>query len=280
MALSSIGGQSGMMGANRTNKALKRTNRSLQKILEQLSTAQRINRASDDAAGLAISEALRTQVRGFKMASQNVNDAMSALNIADGVANESSAILQRQRELAIQARNDTLTDDQRQQLDVEYQNLTEELNRIAEATDFNTQEVANGEGLADGNAVIQAGPGAGDSVTLPQIDVTADALGVTGTSVATATDAQNAIASIDNALASLNTQRSTVGATVNRFVSTSNNLSVAQINTQAAESVIRDQDFAAGLAELTRQRLLQEGGIQAFSRFQEISANHLIGLLQ
>jgi len=275
-------GTTGIGGASRGRQALNRTNNSLKKILERLATGQRINRASDDAAGLSISEQLRTQIRGFKMASRNVADAMSALNIADGTANETTAILQRQRELTIQARNDTLTDDQRQILDTEYQQLSEELNRIAGSSQFNRQNVADGTDLADGDGEIQAGPNAGaeNVVALPEIDISADGLGITPTSIESAASAENALSVIDTALNNLGTQRSQIGATVNRFESIQNNLDVASVNTQAAESVLRDQDMASGISELTRQRLLQEGGMAAFSRFQEISASHLLGLLQ
>jgi flagellin len=277
-------GRTGGVGVSRTPNrlggTLEKTNRSLRRILERLSTAQRINRASDDAAGLAVSEQLRSQARGFKMADRNVTDAMSALNIADGAATEIEDMLQRQRELAIQARNGTLTDDQRQQLDVEFQQLTTEIGRIAENTQFNSQEVAGGEGLGTGNATIQAGANAGDEIALPAMDISVDALGLSGASVADFDSATQAVETIDNALDTLNTQRSSIGATVNRFTSTRNNLMVAETNTRAAESILRDQDMAAGLAELTRQQLLREGGVQAFQRFNEISANHILALFQ
>jgi flagellin len=264
---------------NRTAKTLGKTSRALNKILERLATAQRINRASDDAAGLSISEQLRTQVRGFKAASRNVSDAMSALNIADGAATEVEDMLQRQRELTLQAKNGTLTDDQRQALDVEFQQLQTEIDRVAESTEFNTQDLANGEGLSDGDAQIQAGPNEGDAVELPEMDMSVDALGLSGASIATLSDADDALGRIDSALDTLHEQRSAVGASVNRFESARNNLNVAEVNTQAAESVLRDQDMAAGLAELTRNQLLSEGGVAAFSRFNEISANHLLSLL-
>lgn len=280
MQVSRAGGPGGLSGLSRSRRALNQTNRSLKRILERLSTARRINRASDDAAGLSIAEQLSTQVRGFKMASRNVSDAMSALDIADGTTNEVSALLQRNRELAIAARNDTLTDDQRAHLDVEYQGNLEEIDRIASGAQFNTQGVAGGEDLASGTAQVQAGANAGDQVNLPQIDVDTGSLGVAGTSIASSAGAAAALAASDTGFTQLNTQRATLGATVNRFESIQNDLSVAQINTQAAESVLRDQDMAAGMAELTRQRLLQEGGTRAFARYREISANHLFALLQ
>ncbi|MBN1306499.1 MAG: hypothetical protein JXA18_01180 [Chitinispirillaceae bacterium] len=267
-------------GVQKTSNALKKTNRALQKILERLSTAQRINRASDDAAGLGVSEQLRSNIRGFKMASQNVQDATAALNIAEGSANEIGDMLQRQRELAMASRNDTLTDADRRSLDTEYQALTQEIERLAQGTDYNRQNTSNGTDLASGTASVQAGAEAGDQITLPRIDFTTTASGIAGTSIATAAEAQAALNNIDGALQSLGEQRAAVGATINRFASTVNNLSVAMINTQAAESVLRDQELAEGIAELTRQQLLREGGLTAFQRFNEFSRNHIMGILR
>jgi flagellin len=260
-------------------KALKRTNRDLAKILEQLSTATRINRASDDAAGLGVSEQLRSNIRGFKVASQNITDAMSALNIADGAANETTSILQRQRELASQARNDTLTDKDRTALDAEYQQLSKEIDRLAGATKFNDQDVVSGSGLSSGTSVIQTGAAAGDQVTLPQVDLKATSLGMAGSSIGTSANASAAMSAVDDALESINNQRSTVGATINRLESSVNNLDVAMVNTQAADSVLRDEDMAKGLAELTRAKLMQEGSVMAFARFNDINKNYISALM-
>ncbi len=259
--------------------SLRRANRELQKILEKLSTAQRINRASDDAAGLAVSEQLRSNIRGFKVASQNITDAMSALNITDGAANESTAILQRQRELALQSRNGTLTDNDRAALDAEYQQLTKELDRIAGVTKFNKQDVASGQGLASGNAVIQSGPESDNQMNMPEVDIKSISLGVQPTSIATSAGANQAVGALDNALGSINSQRSTVGAAINRLESSVNNLNVAMVNTQAAESVLRDENMAQGLAELTQARLLQEGSTAAFARFNEINRSYVKSLI-
>lgn len=280
MEIQKTGGLGLVSAQKRSTSALRKTNKALSKILERLSTAKRINRASDDAAGLSIAEQLSTQVRGFKMASRNVSDAMSALNIADGASTEIQSMLQRQRELSLQARNDTLTDEQRQQLDVEFQNLTQEIDRIAQGTQFNTQDVTSGQGLGSGNAQIQVGPNAGDVVNLPNIDMTAATLGTSGASIADSASAASALTAIDNAMETMGTQRATIGSMVNRFESTQNNLMVAETNTTAAESMLRDQDMAMGLVEMTKNRLLQETGIRAFQRFNEISANHILGLLQ
>jgi flagellin len=265
---------------NRTAATLGKKNKTLNKILERLATARRINRASDDAAGLSISEQLRTQIRGFKAASNNVSDAMSALNIADGATNKVAELLQRQRELALQSLNGTISNEQRAHIDQEYQQLQQEIDRSANATEFNRQDVGGGEGLASGDAQIQVGPNVNEMIELPPLNLGVDPLGLNGASVTDLSNARNALGRIDIALDQLNTQRSSIGATVNRFDSTLNNLSVAEANTQAAESALRDQDMAEGLTQLTRERLLSEGGIRAFARFNEISASHVLSLLQ
>ncbi|HEX2959166.1 MAG TPA: flagellin [Chitinispirillaceae bacterium] len=272
-------GNSYSVGAKTTERSLRKTSSDLKKILERLATAQRINRASDDAAGLGVSEVMRSNIRGFKMASQNINDAMSALDIADGTANEVNGILQRQRELAVQSKNDTLTNSNRQALDKEYQQLNKELDRLAEASQFNRQNLTNGTGLGSGTAQIQVGSNAGDQITLPSVDFTTIATGLNGTSIATASSAGSALSYLDTALKSIGSQRSVMGSTINRLESTVNNLTVAAINIQAAESVIRDEDMADGVVELTRTQLLLEGNIAAFSRFNEISQSHIMGLL-
>ncbi len=272
-------GNSYLVGAKTTERSLRKTSSDLKKILERLSTGQRINRASDDAAGLGVSEVMRSNIRGFKMASQNIDDAMSALDIADGTANEVSSILQRQRELAVQSRNDTLNDRDRQALDKEYQQLNTELDRLADSSQFNRQNLTNGTGLGSGTAQIQVGSNAGDQITLPAIDFTTISTGLSGSSIATSSGAASSLSALDTAIKNISSQRSVVGSTVNRLESTVNNLAVAAINTQAAESVIRDEDMADGIMELTRARLLQEGSMSAFSRFNEISQSHIMGLL-
>lgn len=258
---------------------LGQTNMSLSKILERLSTGRRINRASDDAAGLAIAEQLMTQVRGFRQAENNVSDAMAALNIGEGAGNEISAMLQRQRELAVQASNDTLTDNNRAALNNEYQALTQEITRVAQSSQYNTQGTAAGTGLASGTAEVQAGANAGETVTMPQVDLTAANLGIDVTNIGTAPNAQNAITAIDNAINVANTQRSTAGAMVNRFEHTVTNLQNQTINTQSAESGIRDLDFAMGVADFVRQNLLNQTSTTAMRNFNQISQQNMMALL-
>ncbi len=266
-------------GSKKTEQTLKRTSKELNRILERLSTSIRINSASDDAAGLSISEELTTRIRGYKMASQNIENSISAFAIADGAGKAVSEILQRQKELAVQASNATLKDADRIAIDKEFQSLSQEIDQISQSASFNKQGVAAGEGLASGSAVIQSGSESTDQITMPQIDLKTAIIGTSKISLLTQEDAVKAIGSLDEAISSVNQQRSTLGSAVNRLESTINNLSVAIINTQAAESVIRDQDMAAGLVELTRQQLLQEGSRRAFSRFKTINSNHILGLL-
>jgi len=266
-------------GSKKTEQTLKHTSKQLNKILERLSTSIRINSASDDAAGLAISEELTTRIRGYKMASQNIENSISAFAIADGAGRSVSGLLQRQRELAVQASNSTLKDSDRVSLDKEFQSLSQEIDRISQSASFNRQGVASGEGLASGNAVIQSGPESTDQITMPQIDLRTAITGISEASLLTLEDAVNAVKSLDEAISSVSKQLSTLGSEVNRLESTVNNLSVSINNTQAAESAIRDQDMAAGLVELTRQQLLQEGSQKVFSRFKTINSNHILGLL-
>lgn len=280
MQVQSSGGSLFAAGINPSQRALKKTNRELEKLLEQLATGLRINRASDDAAGLSIAEQLTTQIRGFKAASQNLADASAALDIADGAGREITDMVQRQRELAIQAKNDTLTPENRKALNTEYQAISQEIARITEATNYNRQELTNGKGLGSGNAKLQVGPNAGDMINVPQIDFTQVSLGMQNTAIDTPQAASAALTAADSALDSINSQRTTIGAMANRLTAAGDNLANAMINTQAAESVIRDEDMAKGLTELTAQQLLQEGATQAFGRYKEISRNHIMGLLQ
>jgi flagellin len=271
-------GTSFLSGVQSTGKTLKKTSSELRRILEQLSTAQRINHAGDDASGLAISEQFNTQIRGFKIASENAENAMSALSIADGTADQITGLLQRQRELAISAKNGTLNDNDRSVLDTEFQSLTAEIDRLSSSTQYNNQNVTSGTDFVSGNAVVQAGPNASDQITIPKVDMSLSSLGISGNTIKTTGWADAALTAIDSALKSVGSQRSNLGSTINRLESSMNNMSVALVNTQAADSVIRDEDMAKGLAELSKNRLLQEGSIKAFSRFNEISQNHVLGL--
>lgn len=273
MDISGLGPSIGL--ANTINAS----NQKLQKILQELSTGLSINQASDDAAGLAMSQEMESQARGFKVASDNVSEANDAMNITQGVAGQTADILQQQRDLALQASNGTLTDSERQSIDTEYQQLTQQLDQQANAAQYNTQGLANGTGLATGNAQVQASPNAGGAISAPQVNLTSNALGIAGTSVATAGQAQAAINSIDNALNNLNGQQSTVGAFSNQLGYENDNLSTESINTQAAESTISDEDMAQGISDLATQQLLNQTATSAFAMFNKISQSNITALL-
>jgi flagellin len=157
--------------------------------------------------------------------------------------------------------------------------LTQQLDQQANAAQYNTQGLANGTGLASGNAQVQAGSNAGDAVAAPQVNLVSNALGIAGTSVATAGQAQTAISSIDNALNSLNSQQSAVGAFSNKLDYENDNLDAEAINTLSAESVISDEDMAQGTTDLSTQLLLNQTATAAFAMFNKIAQNNIMGLL-
>ncbi len=250
-----------------TKGAIFKTNRALSKSLEKLSTGLRVNRASDDAAGLAISENLRTQVRGTAQAQRNALDGIAALNIAEGAMNEISDILQRMRELAIQSANDTLTSTERGYTNQEFDQLTSEIQRIADVTNYNGMDLLSDTAVA----ADRLGGGAGsvlwvdanenvgvDSITITIDTLTTNAAGlnIDALVVDSQTAAVDAVADLDTAIGSVNTNRANVGAFVNRLEHAVNNLMVSETNQQAAESNIRDADFAKETAEFTKNQIL------------------------
>jgi flagellin len=250
-----------------TQGSLFKTNRSLSKSLEKLSTGLRINRASDDAAGLAISENLRTQVKGTAQAQRNALDGIAALNIAEGAANEVSDILQRMRELAVQSANDTLTSTERSYTNQEFGQLVGEISRIAAVTNYNGMDLlsnATSSRFGGGNGSVlwvDANSTVGqDSITITINTLTTDSNGI-GVSTDTLTSqaaAQNTITSMDEAINSVNSMRASIGAFVNRLEHAVNNLMISESNQQAAESSIRDADFAAETTIFTKNQILTQ----------------------
>lgn len=256
--------------------------KSLSKVLGKLSTGNRINTAADDAAGLAVAKRLEAMSRGYKRSGMNIEDAMSALNIADGGSSTVGDILQRQRELAVQASNDTLTDQDREALDAEYQQLNEELGRTADSTQFNTMDLLNGGSpLSDGTGNIQAGPGAGgaNQIGTPNTDMTAGAIGAGG-SIATAAGAQAALSSVSSALDKVSAARANIGAFTNRLESAYRNNSNMEINTSEAQSRLEDLDYAQATMELARNDIMSQTAISATRHFNQISKHTVLGLLQ
>lgn len=249
-------------------KNLGTTGGQMNRSFERLSSGYRINRAADDAAGLAISENLRAQIRGLRQADRNANDGVSLVQIAEGSLNEVSNMLIRLRELAVQASSDTLGDTERKFLDVEYQQLKSEVQRITESTSFNSFDLLNGTGgVIDIQIGVHNDPFQDRiSFNASAANATLEALGLTVESVATKQSAQSSLDVVDNALVSVNAIRANFGALQNRLASTSQNLKVADENFSAANSRIRDADIAAETTELTRNSILQQAAISILSQ--------------
>ena len=251
-----------------TQGALYQVNTDMSKMLQQLSTGLRINSASDDAAGLGISENLTTQVNGTAQANRNAQDGIAALNIAEGAANEVSGILQRMRELAIQTSNDTLTSTERAYSQQEYSALQSEIDRISNATNYNKQTLISSTstmrfGTVGGGSIlwVDANHTVGvDSITINISTLTTTTLGIAAaaTNLTTQTNSVTAISLIDTAIDSVNQMRGQLGAYVNRLQHAINNLNVANTNQQAAESDIRDVDFAKATSQYTRDQILMQ----------------------
>lgn len=240
----------------------------LNRSFERLSSGNRINRAADDAAGLAISENLRGLIRGFRQADRNANDGISLVQVAEGSLNEVSNMLVRLRELAVQASSDTIGDTERKFVDVEYQQLKSEMQRITDSTNFNGYDLLSGTG-----GVIDIQIGVHNNPFQDRISFNAsaanaslDALGMTVESVATKESAQASLTVVDDAMTSVNAIRANFGALQNRLLSTSQNLKVIDENYSAANSRIRDADVAAETTEMMRNNILQQAAISVLSQ--------------
>jgi len=247
---------------------LDQNRRAQESSLERLSSGNRINRAGDDAAGLAISERIRASTRSLSQAGRNAQDGISMIQVAEGGTNEISNILVRMRELSIQGASDTIGDKERSFIDKEVQQLRAEIDRIASTTEFNGTKLLNGSGTA---LEIQVGIGnnaAQDRLVFDaqQQNVGTDALGIEGISTANKQSSQENLAKLDSALTRLNENRSALGALQNRLQSTINNIGTYRENLEAARSRIRDTDMAAETSELTKNNILAQAGISVLGQ--------------
>ncbi len=245
----------------------------LDKSLERLSSGFRINRAGDDAAGLAISENLKAQIRGLKQASRNAQDGVSLVQVAEGSLNEISSILIRLRELSVQAASDTIGPVERQFLNVEYDQLVSEVDRIADGTEFNGTQLLSGTGsILDFQVGTRNDPNIDRiSFDASKADANAASLGVNLTSVADKASAQNSLSALDSAIVSVSAMRADFGAIQNRLQSTISNLAVSMENMSAANSRIRDVDVAEETAELTRNNILVNAGASVLAQANQTS---------
>jgi flagellin len=256
---------------------LRQTGLALQKTLEQLSSGYRINRAGDDAAGLAISENLKAQIRGLGQAERNAQDGISLVQIAEGALSEVSNIMIRLRELAVQAASDTIGPSERKFLNVEYEQLISEVDRIANSTEFNSVKLLNGTGAVLDIQIGTKNDPIADRLTFDAsaADVNVAALGLNLTSVADKISAQNSLAAIDQSILTVSGIRADFGALQNRLQSTVNNISISTENLSAANSRVRDADIAATTAELTRNNILMQAGTSVLAQANKTSTSAL-----
>ncbi|MCX7675261.1 MAG: flagellin [Bdellovibrionaceae bacterium] len=246
--------------------------RAMNTSLERLASGYRINKAADDAAGLAISENLRGLIRGYRQANRNANDGISMVQVAEGALNEVSTMLIRLRELAVQAASDTIGDTERKFLDVEYQQLKAEIERITDSTNFNGYDLLNGTGgIIDIQVGVHNDPFKDRiSFNASAADASLEALGIAAETIATKEAAQLSLNRVDDALTSVNAIRANFGALQNRLISTSQNLQVTEENYSAANSRIRDTDIAAESAELVRNNILMQAGVSVLSQANNV----------
>ncbi len=257
----------------------------LQSSMEKLSSGERINNASDDAAGLAISEKMRSQIRGLNQASRNVQDGVSFIQVASGYLQETSDILQRIRELAVQGSNGVFSDEDRMQIQVEVSQLVAEVDRIASSAQFNGMNLLTGRFSRDSDTVMQFQIGANVDQNIRAYigTMTATALGLKGIqgdetniiSIGSPEEANQTISTIDEALKNVNKQRADLGAYQNRMEMAQKGINIAAENTQAAESRIRDTDMASEMVEYTKNQILSQVSTAMISQANSQSSNVL-----
>jgi len=248
------------------------TQKALSTSMQRLSSGLRINSASDDAAGLAISVGMNANVRSMNQAVRNANDGVSLLQTAEGALNETTNILTRMRELATQASTGTVSSDQRGYINTEFTQLKSEIDRIASATQFNGASLLQGTGTATVSFQVGAGNTGNDriGVTIGAADTNTIGVGTSSVSGADGTAAQAALSAIDSAMSNISSSRANLGAVQNRLQSTINNLQVAVENTSAAQSRIQDVDVAAETASLTRNQVLSQAGTAILSQANQL----------
>lgn len=242
--------------------ALKKVGRELHESSAKMSSGERINKAADDAAGLAISEKLKAEIRSSRQAGRNANDGLSLVQVAEGGLNESSSILTRMRELAIQAASDTVGDAERGMADREYQAFKNELERISQTTSFNGHKLLNGSGKRLDFQVGVGDNSADDHISYDsqQLDAGISSLGVSHLSITTKGSAQSSLTSIDRAIDKISSHRSLLGSVQNRLQTSSNNLQIYTENMSAANSRIRDTDYAVESANHARNSIVSDAG--------------------
>ncbi len=274
------------VNASVAQNALGRNERSMDTAMERLSTGKRINSAKDDAAGLAISARMTSQIRGLETGVKNAGDAISMISVADGALVEVGNMLQRMRELTIQAGNGTITTADRSYLNSEYQNLVTEIERIADNTQWNGTNILNQASSASSTFDYQVGANGGQtiSVNFGDVDQTTgsafavfagSAASIAFTNASAAADSSGVLTNIDAAITELSEQRSTFGAAMNQLTYAIDNLSNVKVNSEAARSRIEDTDYAAETSELARTQIIHQAGVAMLAQANQVTATVL-----
>jgi flagellin len=285
------------VNASVAQNALVRNERSMNTAMERLSTGQRINSAADDAAGLAISSRMTSQIRGLEVGIRNANDAISMISTADGALVEVTNMLQRMRELALQASNGTTTSADRNYLSSEYTNLLSEIERIAQNTQWNGADILDGNANGtSGTVSYQVGANGGQTVSvnfgnltsavhantgsgmMETVHSAADDL-VAGTTASAITKGTSAVTAIDSAITAVNSQRATFGAAVNQLTYAVDNLANVKVNSEAARSRVLDTDYARETSELARTQIIQQAGTAMLAQANQLPQT-VLSLLQ
>ena len=243
------------------SNALSRNGQAQQQTMQQLSTGKRINRASDDSAGLAIRETMTAQITGLNAAIKNANDGISLLQTADGALSETSSLMQRMRELAVMSVNDTYSTAQKTAMSTEFVALASQIADIASNTQFNGTKILDGNGGLTGTTsqyTFQVGANTAQTMSVIITSQGLAILGLTGATITTAALATSHIATLDTAIGTLNTQRSTIGAAVNRLSHALDNLSNVAANATDSRSKIEDTDYATATSDLARQQIIAQ----------------------
>ena len=267
--------QHNMQAAN-TNRMLGQNVKAVSKSTEKLSSGYKINRAGDDAAGLSISEKMRSQIRGLDKASTNAQDGISAIQTAEGALNEVHSILQRMNELSTQAANDTNTDTDRTAIAAEITQLTSEIDRIQTTTQFNTMNLLDGTFK---DKKLQVGALKDQTIDISIDDMSAQELGVDTLDVTDNTNAGTSMKAVQDAIEKVSTQRSNLGAIQNRLEHTINNLDNVSENTTSAESRIRDTDMAKEMVNYSKNNILAQAGQSMLAQANQ-SNQGVLSLLQ
>jgi flagellin len=272
------------------NRTLDLSSQEVAQNIEKLSSGQRINKAGDDASGLAVSEKMRSQIRGLNQAGRNVQNGISFIQATEGYLQETTDILQRVRELSVQSANGIYSDEDRAQVQVEVSQLVEEVDRIANHAQFNGMNMLTGRYAAESESAMQFHVGANmdQNVRVYIGEMTASALGLKGAqgadeeealSIGSADAANAAIGTIDSALQTVSKQRADLGGYQNRFETAAKGIDIAAENLQAAESRIRDADMASEIVEYTKNQILTQSGTAMLAQANN-QAQNVLALLQ